>query len=163
MKSIINLLNTLKTKLQGMEWKVSAEEVFASDSVIVSLGVFTEDSIKSLRPPICIISPGASNADSEQPGFQTFNITISLITFQAGDLYGEIPLMGRNINSPTVVDAGILELAEEVKKEIQKLSRFEGVPMNFYGVSQLTAQLDSEGYNYIISIDLNFQGRVSSE
>lgn len=163
MGNILDYINTVQSLLISSDWKTSGERIFASGSVLPTLKT-REELFTSLRPPVCLFGPVRGTANPQHPGYQHFTVRFQLIHFQAGDQYGNFGLMGRSYPAADVANAGILELAEEIKLLLQQLDRGDssGLVMNAFTDVEYDVQLHPQ-LDYVYYCNIDFTVRCVTE
>jgi hypothetical protein len=124
MANLKTMLSQLQTQLLAQNWTGSSNNVFPTNSVIVSRYV-PENQLRVLRVPICILMPGNFTCDpvwNAAVDFWRVEITARIIVTIPGEAVGQSGLMGANRQPLKSEGAGILDVIQEVFNAIGKLN-----------------------------------------
>lgn len=142
----------VKYLLQAAVW-ADAAQVFASESVMVSLGMAAAVAAEK-RLPFALIRPGSETPHEEQPSQTKIEFTVTVVVSNQGDQYGEAMLIGAHRGAGSV-GRGLLEVEARVKSALVQIGAASGVPILFRGAGAAAAS-QVEGLGYVVWRDYRF-------
>jgi hypothetical protein len=173
----MNLYQTLRQirhKLTTIDWPGTSNGVFASESIIVSVGP-EKNAMWQRRFPVVLIRPGSSIADShadEDPRFMTQNISLRLVQAVPGDDVGEMTLLGAHhpeiqpsgysAAKTTSSGKGLLQIEEQLLGGVQTLGPDDGIFMLCRSKGSVDAVVD-ETMGYVCWRDYQFEAQITTE
>ena len=154
----------VQTQLRARLWDGSGEKVFATNGVLVSLGIDKEVAAR-VRLPLAVILPLGASPDPEhnqEPGLIKRQIQIRLYASVAGDPWGQDPLLGACRPSTTSSDgAGLLELEEELWATVEILNALESINLLFVSASAAAVQW-MDGSKIAVGSDYTFDATITT-
>jgi len=155
------LLEQIQTTLRAAAWPTSAEPVFASESVIVTI-VAPEAVYENYRCPQVHISPGGMQADGDShPRLISQEVVVRLVVIHASDGTGEAALLGAHRTANTSRNAGLLQVETELMDSLAKMQNDESVSIILRSSSAGKASPLPDG-RYVAVRDYNFSARITT-
>lgn len=163
----VDLLSALKTELIAQVWTGSSNVVFPTGAVHIvgSIEDAFPAALKTMRVPMVLIQPGATEADpefDEDPNFVRFGILVRVATMVLGDAIGESTVIGGyKVNGSTKSEGrGIYEIEQELWNAIGKLNAEESVVLQ-NRFKSATNQGVAEGMTKVLWRDYAFEAYVT--
>ncbi len=159
------LLREIKSVLNGQVWTGGSNQVFGTDSAIVTVAPETEAGA-AVRFPAALIMPLDATVDPDHGQQQDFirqRIGIRILNSVPGDVMGEFPLIGGFWTTAASSDSdgrGLLEIEEELYNALDLLSADDGVEIQLMGTGATQAVLLDIGY--VAYRDYEFEGWVTT-
>lgn len=142
--------------LRNCVW-TDAGLLFAAPSVVVTNGIDSK-MVGDLRYPVAFVRPGAATADptmaGERPDLVQIEFSVTLGAMNAGDQFGEVPLLGANRVSGST-GRGLLEIEEVMYAALFQNGPASGLPIIFRGASYTIPRL-VDGLGYLVFGDYTF-------
>lgn len=122
-------LRQIKKILSERRWDDNAGNDLVFGSVVVT-AIPGDNADGHLIRPFVLVKPLNSVADDEEPGLITQTFECLLVSAAEGDALGENALIGANtLNRTTSPGRGLLEIEEELKQTIRKLTQVNGIAL----------------------------------
>lgn len=154
----------IKYLLASRNWTDQTDQtnpVFPSGSVVITSEQNIEIAMVTLRPPMALIVPAGSVADSahggQEPALQHVTTKIRIAQIVPGDALSQGILIGRNRDLTRSENRGLLEIKREVFQAISKLNDADGVHLLFKNSGDAGHQPFNDRGDWIGWIDYTFE------
>lgn len=152
----------LKSILRSLRWGGSGDNVFARDSVFVTMAPL-RDSVPDLRMPAAFVTPLSARADESSPGLFTQQIAVDVLVSAPGDMFGEAPLMGRNRISKTSNEGrGLLQIESEMMDTLKLLNASNQFAISLQNASAPLPEIFDET-NYHVRREYTFEALLTTD
>ena len=123
------LAQQLKHELQQVAWP-SGGVVFGDGAVFVYAGAAPSDEELPSALPVAFVTIDAGEADPDDPALLAQGFTIATVVEVAGDPLGEHAIIGgARPDAGSSAGAGVAEVSERVRSVLQKLTGYDGAPL----------------------------------